>query len=315
MRNIVFVKTSSLGDIIHHMPAISDARRVYPDARLSWVVEEPFAPLARLHRDIDEVIPVATRRWRTQILNPGTWREVFAFTRRGASPGARTVIDTQGLIRSAIIARIIRGEVHGYDRASIREPLASWLYDATYSVKRDLHAVTRNRLLTALSLGYQPEKTIDYGLELEQKDLQSPYALLCHGTSRVDKEWAENNWIQIGRWMSSKGLTVLLPWGTAREQVRCVRLAAEIPGSRVLGLQPLDAVAHIIARASVVVGVDTGMIHLAAAYGIPLIAIFVMTDPSLTGPVGSGPITTTGGIGIQVSPEEVVSLLEQQPLI
>ena len=81
MSDILFIKTSSLGDVIHHMPAVSDARRHLPQARIGWVVEEAFAPLVRLHRAVDSVIPVASRRWRASPLSPSTWREIAAFQR------------------------------------------------------------------------------------------------------------------------------------------------------------------------------------------------------------------------------------------
>src|SRR6185369_10648210 len=148
MSDILFIKTSSLGDVIHHMPAVSDARRHLPQARIGWVVEEAFAPLVRLHRAVDSVIPVASRRWRRQPLAPQTWREFAAFRRAMREQPHETVIDAQGLLRSALITRFARGSRHGYDRASVRERAASWFYDVRHNVDRALHAITRNRMLT-----------------------------------------------------------------------------------------------------------------------------------------------------------------------
>lgn len=295
MTAILFVKTSSLGDVVHQMPAMTDARRHRPDARLAWVVEEAFAPLARLHPAIDEVIPVATRRWRSHLLSPATWREMSAFKAKLRAARADIVIDTQGLIRSGLIARAAGGVRHGYDAASIREPFASRFYDVRHAVARDQHAVVRNRQLTALSLGYQVDAAIDYGLVRPPRDGGAPYAVLLHGTSRAAKEWREVDWIGTGKWLRGQGLDVLLPWGNERERLRSVRVAAAIPGSRILERQPLDAMAKVIAGAALVIGVDTGLLHLAAAYGVPLIAVFLATDPGLTGPVGNGPITVVGG--------------------
>lgn len=314
MHGILFIKTSSLGDVVHHMPAVTDARKHQPDARLTWVVEEAFAPLARLHPAIDDVIPVSTRRWRSQLLNSGTWSEVSAFKARLKSIRAEKVVDTQGLIRSALIARTASGERHGYDASSIKEPLASWFYDVRHAVARNQHAVIRNRLLTGLSLGYAPDPVIDYGLIKPQRSSDAPYAVLFHGTSRVAKEWREVDWIGTGKWLHAQGLQVVLPWGNERERLRSERLAAAIPGSRILDRLPLDETAKVIANAALVVGVDTGLLHLAAAYEVPLIAVFLATDPGLTGPVGNGAITVVGDKDVYPSFERVIEAAEKLAL-
>lgn len=311
MRDILFVKTSSLGDVVHQMPAVTDAARHCPGRQLAWIVEESFAPLARLHPAVSEVIPVATRRWRSAIAHPSTWREMMDFAAALRAREPATIIDTQGLIRSALIVRKLRGEKHGYDRDSIRERVASYAYDVTYRVSRDLHAVKRNRTLTALSLGYRPDEAIDFGLVRSKAAGHAPYAILQHGTSRVAKEWREVDWIGIGKWVASRGLEVLLPWGNKAEQVRAERVASAIPGSRVLMRQPLDQTAQIFSGASLVVGVDTGLLHLAAAYRVPLIAIFTASDPGLTGPVGSGPIRVLGGKGQYPSFRQAIAAAEE----
>jgi len=314
MHGIMFIKTSSLGDVVHQMPAMTDARLRFPDARMTWVVEEAFAPLARLHPAVDDVIAVATRRWRSQLLQSSAWREASAFRSRLKSVNAQRVIDTQGLIRSASLARMATGERHGYDSASIREPVASWFYDVTHTVARDLHAVTRNRTLTALSLGYAPDQNLDYGLVKPVRGSVAPYAVLLHGTSRAAKEWREVDWIGTGKWLRGQGLDVLIPWGSDAERIRSERISAAIPGSRVLARQPLDETAKVIANASLVVGVDTGLLHLAAAYSVPLIAVFRATDPGLTGPVGNGSITVVGGKNVYPSFERVIEAAEKLTL-
>ena len=311
MPGILIIKTSSLGDVVHQFPAITDARRHYPDARIAWIVEEAFAPLAKLHPALDEVIAVSTRRWRSQFLRPSTWTEMPQFRARVGALKAEKVVDTQGLIRSAIIARMANGERHGYDASSIREPIASLFYDKKHQVAHDQHAVTRNRILIGLSLGYSPDAPIDYGLARPPKSTRARYVVLLHGTSRASKEWREVDWIGTGKWLRNQGLDVLLPWGSEAERLRSERLAAAIPWSRVLERQPLDATAEIIANASLVVGVDTGLLHLAAAYGVPLIGVFLATDPGLTGPVGSGSITIIGGKGAYPSFERVIGAAQK----
>ena len=165
-QEILFIKTSSLGDVIHHMPALTDARAHFPQARLSWVVEEAFVPLAKLHPAVNEVIPVSSRRWRKQLLSPSRGA-ISAGFKRAAVQHLQQIVDTQGLARTGLISKIARGERHGYDRASIREKLASRFYKVHHTVTRDLHAVARNRALTGLALGYIPQGRPDYGLERE----------------------------------------------------------------------------------------------------------------------------------------------------
>lgn len=309
MASILFIKTSSLGDVVHHMPALAEARAARPDARIDWVVEEGFAPLARLHPAVDEVIPVATRRWRAQPFSAATWSEIGALRGRLRGP-FDLVIDTQGLLRSALIARLAKGVRHGYDRSSIREPFASRFYDVKHSVSREQHAVARNRALTAKALGYAVGNAVEYGLPRGTPS-PAPYAVLLHGTSRAEKEWSEAGWIELGAALHRRGLRVLLPWGSDAERARSERLSQAIAGSEVLARQPLDRTATIISGASLVVGVDTGLLHLAAAYAVPLVGIYVATEPGRTGPVGAGKIEVIGGKGAAVTADEVIAAAER----
>jgi heptosyltransferase I len=311
MSSILFIKTSSLGDVVHQLPAMTDARRRFPAARIVWVAEEAFVPLARLHPAIDEVIPVATRRWRYQPLDKDTWREVVGFRQSLRSVGAETVIDTQGLIRSAVISRLSHGVRHGYDHQSITETPASFFYNVKHRVSRALHAVTRNRVLTGLSLGYDSFAQLDYGLGHLIPAKRSRHALLFHGTSRAEKEWSDAEWIKVGQWIAAQAYTVLLPWGNEREHARCRYLSSFIPGATILENLPIDKLAEITATASFVVGVDTGLLQLAAACGTPLASIFISSNVSLTGPTGSGPIVCFDGSKKNVSADEVIRSLER----
>jgi len=311
MANVLFIKTSSLGDVIHHMPAIVEARRRRPDAPIAWVVEETFAPLVRLHPAVDEVIAVASRRWRHALLSRATWGEVRAFRRAIRSRVYDEVIDTQGLLRTAVISRLARGRRHGYDASSIREPLAARFYDVRHRVSRDLHAIERNRVLTGLALGYAPDGTIDFGLDRARLALvgSAPFGILLHATARETKQWPEERWIALGRALAARGIALELPWGTEAERQRSERIAAGIPGTRVPDRRPLDELARRIAAAQFVIGVDTGLLHLAAALGVPLVGIFVGSEPGLTGPLGQGAIAIVGGKGAMPEADEVLSAL------
>jgi heptosyltransferase-1 len=313
MATILFIKTSSLGDVIHHMPAIAEARRHRPDARFVWAVEEAFAPLVRLHPAVDETLPVASRRWRRALLQAATWREVREFADSLRAQAYDEVIDTQGLLRTAIISRLARGRRHGYDAASIREPLAAHFYDVRHSVSRALHAIERNRTLTGRALGYAPQGGVDFGLDREKLAgaADAPYAILLHATARPEKQWPEERWIGLGRALAARGTNVLLPWGTEAERGRSERIAGAIPAARVPGRQPLDQVARLVAGAQFVVGVDTGLLHLAAALRVPSVGIFVGSEPGLTGPMGQGPIAIVGRRGAAPAVDEALGVLDR----
>jgi heptosyltransferase I len=313
MSDILFIKTSSLGDVIHHMPALTEAQRERSDARFTWVIEESFAPLVVLHPAVGGTIPVASRRWRKALHQPATWKEIAEFAKSIRERNYNEVIDTQGLFRSALMARIASGRRHGYDIRSIREPAASWLYDVRHGVEWNLHAIARNRALTGLALGYAPKGPIDFGLDRARLAMSvgKPYALLLHATARHEKQWPEQNWVVLARALSARGLEPLLSWGTEREHARSKRIAAQVGETRVAERRPLDETARLIAGASLVVGVDTGLLHLAAALGVPLVAIFLASEPGLTGPMGQGPIAIVGGNGAAPTAEEVVAAADK----
>ena len=303
---ILVVKTSSLGDLVHMLPALSDAAKVIPNLRVDWVAEEGFAAVPAWHPAVARVIPVAVRRWRKTLLSKATWRELGMARAAMRETRYDAVIDTQGLLKSAVLARLAQGEHWGYDRHSIREPLASLSYDQRARVPRDLHAIERNRRLMAAALGYGMEDLpLDYGLaglaerlaphvgaNLFAQDLanvrinshlQKAYVLALHGTSRVDKEWPEADWIAVGHALAQNGRALLLPWGNAREKERAERIAAAVPTAQVLPRLGLDELAAIIACADAVLGVDTGLMHVAAALRKPGLALFPATLPALTG--------------------------------
>jgi len=311
MTNILFIKTSSLGDVVHHMPALTDARKAHPDATFSWLVEEAFAPLVRLHPAVDKVIPVAWRRWRKSLYTPATIAEIRASFRNIREQRYHEIVDTQGLLRTAILTRAARGRRHGYDASSVREPLASLFYDVRHRVDRNLHAVERNRILSGLALGDTPQGAPDFGLDRTRirKDGTSRYGLLLHATARPEKQWPDAHWVAFAKVFAQR-FELVLPWGTEFERTRSENIAAAVPGTRVPDRSSLDQVAKLIAGAQFVVGADTGLLHLAAALGVPLVAIFTGSKPGLTGPVGRGRLSILGDDGKPPPVDAVVEAVE-----
>jgi heptosyltransferase-1 len=314
MAEILFIKTSSMGDVLHHMPAVTDARRRFRRARITWVVEELYAPLARLHPGVDEIVPIAVRRWRRTLYRAGTWYEMRAALSKLGARSYDAIIDTQGLVRTALLARVLSGPRHGYDRDSIREPFAARFYSLRHRVGWDLHAIARNRALTGRALGYPPEGPPDYGFDrsgFRPPNTAAPYTVLFHATAKRQKEWPEDRWLAVGQALAERGLAVVLPWGNAAERARSERLAAAIPGARVPDLKPILEVGSLIAGARLVVGVDTGFLHLAAALGVPVVAVFTLAKSHTAMPVGPGPVELVGADGRIPPAEDVLAAVSR----
>lgn len=315
MTSILLVRLSSMGDLIHTYPALSDLQRHYPDARVDWVCEEGFAELPCLHPLVERSISMAWRRWRRSWWQAPVRHEMAQFRQQLQARQYDWVIDAQGLLKSAAVAALAHGPRTGFDFRSAREGLASISYHKGHSVSRAGHAVWRNRALLGKVFGYEPEGPPVFGLNA-QASLPSwlpsgDYAVLLHATSRTDKEWDPASWLQVGRHLQAHGLSCVLPWGDAREQQRSRELAAQIPGSVVpptrLGLAQAAA---MLAQAQLTVGVDTGLTHLANAVDCPLIAIYTATDPGLTG-VTEGPrAVNLGGRDGGPTPDSVLQHLQ-----
>lgn len=287
-----------MGDVIHNLPAVTDLARAVPDAEIHWVVEEGFQEIPRLHPAVKQVIPIALRRWRRHPVKGMLHKEPQRFRRALREMPYHLILDSQGLAKSALVARMARGPVVGYDRKSIREPVASLLYKTRYPVSRQLHAIERNRQLTGSALGYVPQGLPDYGLVPPNLVLPwAPthrFATLLTATSRADKEWAESHWIAIGQQLAEQGIQVVLPWGGAAERARSERLARAIPDAVCPPRMSLTEAAALLAQSEVVVGVDTGLVHLAAAMASPVVAIFCQSDPEKTGVVAATPVINLG---------------------
>lgn len=314
---ILLVKTSSLGDVIHNLPVVSDILQHFPNATVDWCVEENFAAIPRLHPGVTEVIPVAIRRWRKRLFQVNTWQEINTFGRRLKAHRYDAVIDTQGLLKSAMITRQANGAHLGYDSFSARESIAARFYDRTFSVSTDAHAVIRNRQLVAAALGYALPETLDYGVSGAGNDAMSgvdwlpttPYVTLLTATSRDDKLWLEASWVDLGNALRALGYTTVLPGGSPIERERAARLASQIPDAIAAPALGIDQLATVLAESRAAVGVDTGLTHLSVALNTPTVAIYTATDPGLTGVLGPGFHKNLGGKQQMPTPEAVLEAL------
>ncbi len=314
MKKILLVKTSSLGDVVHNLPVASDIRAAVPGAEIDWVVEESFDAIPRLHSAVSRVLPVAIRRWRSGLLGGATRTEIGAFTRELKRRPYDVVIDTQGLFKSAWIAWMAPGVRHGLDFASAREPL-SLFYDRVHAVPWAMHAVERNRTLAARALGYAVPVSVNYGIRVAAARFvwlpQGRYAVLAHGTSARPKLWPVERWTELGARLGELGVRSVLPWGSTAERQRAEEIARAVPGAVVApGLSLADAAA-VLAGAGAVVGVDTGLAHLAAALSVPTVGLYCATDPAATGLYGCARAVNLGGVGRPPSVLDVLAALDR----
>ena len=311
---ILIVKTSSLGDVIHNLPVVNDIRRHFPDAVIDWCVEESFAAIPRLHPGVGEILTVAIRRWRKRLFSRQTWREIGAFRRQLRARRYDLVIDTQGLLKSALIAGQAVGTRCGYTAATAREPLAARFYDRHFAVATTDHAVVRNRQLVAAVLGYTPDAAPDYGIAVPPAAFgwlpPVPYAVLLTATSRDDKLWPDEHWLALGRQLHGRGWAAILPGGSASERARAARLAAGIAGAVVAPPLAIAELAAVLAGARAAIGVDTGLTHLAVALQVPTVALYTATDPGLTGVFGVAFHRNLGGKAQVPTPAAVFGELQ-----
>lgn len=294
---VLLIKTSSMGDIIHALPALTDAMRALPDISFDWVVEEGFVDIPGWHPAVHSIITVAIRRWRKSLWR--TWRsgEYAAFKQQLQANNYDLVLDAQGLLKSAWLTRGLTAPIAGADRQSVREPIASRFYDRHYPIQRNQHAVEKNRQLFAAALGYaKPDSVGDYGLDsaaIAQRETgvpQEPYLMFIHGTTWPSKHWPQEHWRELATHYSAQGRQILLPWGSEQERLRAEYIAADLVGVQVLPKMSLTSLASYIAGAQACVAVDTGLGHLTAALDTPCVSLYGPTSPELIGAYGANQV-------------------------
>jgi lipopolysaccharide heptosyltransferase I len=289
---VLIVKTSSMGDLIHTFPALTDACKADSNIQFDWVVEENFAQIPAFHPAVKNVFTVAMRRWRRDFSRSSVAQEISTAVRKIRQHEYDFVIDAQGLYKSAIITRLCRGVRCGVQMRTCREPLAALAYQRTVPVPKanELHAIDRQRILLSEILDYNIDGVqLDYGLhkdEFSDPGYVQPYLVFLHGTSRRAKLWDPLEWVRLAEIAQQAGLTIYLPWGNQDERQCAEAIAAQTANSIVLPPLQLREVANLLAQAVAVVGVDTGLAHLAAALKVPAVTLYIDTYPHLTGSCG-----------------------------
>ncbi|MEO8656161.1 MAG: lipopolysaccharide heptosyltransferase I [Ramlibacter sp.] len=304
--NILIVKLSSLGDVVHAMPAVQDLRAAHPRARIDWVVETPFAPLVHRCDGVDTVIGCSLRRWRQSPLGAQTGLEWRAFREALHRNSYDAVIDLQGLTKSALVSRAAWLTVGGKRYAMANQTEGSsyeaptrWVADVAIRIEPRVHAVRRGRELCAQALGYEVPADLRFGLraiplEVAPQEDAAHCVVLVHGTSRADKCWPEPHWLELGRALIAQGFHVGLPHGDDVERERCERLALALgKAARVWPRLDLGRLTDCLAHCAGVIGVDSGLSHIAVALDLPHVQIYNFDTAWRTGPLpvpqGSAP--------------------------
>lgn len=295
---ILLVKLSSLGDVLHNLPIVWDLRTRLPDAQIDWVVEEGYVHLLepllsrKGFRGIDRIIPFGLRRWKKNLFQLTTWKEFFSFRKTLQSITYDVLIETQGLLKSAIVCSLAKKSSHvvvaGLANAtefSGYEPLARSFYNQSVQVPTQCHAVDRSRWVMCSALDWSliergdapqfyPSEFISSIPKSAVAGLRPPYILCFHSTAREAKRWPNDNWIALGKDLSAQGYQLVFPWGNDAEKAVSQLLASEIPGAIVPLAFSIEEAFSVITGAALTVGVDTGLTHLAAVLNKPTIEIY-----------------------------------------
>lgn len=311
MKKILVVRMSALGDIIHGMPAVTDIHRRWPDAVIDMAVDERFVEIPQQHRNIRRVISIPLKRLKRRIGSPASWHELRSVIRDLRQEHYDVVIDLHGLWKSALIARMARADVRvGFHVSQCAERAAAWFYDRHFLPGAIPSRVQWQRDLAAFATGSDAAGAPDYGLRVPPAPAaleQRPRVVFFHSVSRDDRCWPEERWIELGRALAQAGYYIELPWGSDAERQRAQRLCAGI-GTEHAGvpqrLSMLEWVPRLGATA-LVVGVDSGLTHLAAATGTPCVALFTNSDPGLLVAQQGASARALGGPGVCPATSEV----------
>ncbi|MEO6050248.1 MAG: lipopolysaccharide heptosyltransferase I [Pyrinomonadaceae bacterium] len=296
---VLIVRLTSMGDVVQTLPAISDAAGALPGVSFDWVVDEDFAEIPAWHTNVEKVIPTALRRWRRECANAVRSGEMGSLLKKIRAHKYDAVVDLQGEMKSAMITRLAKGVRIGHDKRSVHEWGAQFAYRRSLHVPKGQHSILRMRQLLAGALNYSfDENVVDYGIDRTRLphpgvDLRERFIVFVHSTSWESKNWPEHYWRNLTLRAAASGVKVLLPWGSSDERARSERIA----GAEGIVLPDLSIAqkASIISRADAVVGLDTGLSHIAAALDIPGISLYGATDPLLVGATGKNQINIASG--------------------
>ena len=323
---ILLVKLSSLGDVLHNIPIVWDLRKRLPDAQIDWIVEEAYVHLleplktTETFKGIDRITPVAFRRWRKNLFSIRTWREFFAMRRLLQATSYDVLLETQGLLKSALVCAMAKKSDHavvaGLGNATEHsgyEPMARMFYTQSVHVPVKCHAIDRSRWVMCSAFDwpllnrndepprFYPQAFVEQlppllfdGLKKTEQGTPAPYVVCFHSTARAAKRWPNEHWVELGKELSRQGYQVILPWGSEFEMKVSALIASQVPGAIVSRAFTIDEAYSLVAHAALTIGVDTGLTHLSAVLGKPTVEIYCDSPRWKTEGYWSGVIANVG---------------------
>ncbi|MGK0501170.1 MAG: heptosyltransferase-1 [Oceanicoccus sp.] len=291
-KRVLLIKLTSMGDLMHALPALTDASRAIPGIKFDWVVDEAFADVASWHPAVNRIIPSAHRRWKKELGQSLFGGQLKKFYKQLNRDDYDVILDAQNNLKSAAITFLRNGKAHGLDAESIREKPAHWAYSYQHKTNKSLHAIERQRQLFSQAIGYPlPESPPDYGIDRQQfavTDITLPakFLFFVHNASWTTKLWPEGHWHQLIMLAEQAGYSVVLPCGNDEELARAKRLAAAHEKTIALPKLPLSQIATIMDKAAGAVSCDTGLCHLAGLLDLPSVSFYGATSEKLIGATG-----------------------------
>lgn len=300
---VLIVKTSALGDVVHALPVLDYLHQAAPGIEVDWIVEAPFREMLEGNPLIVRLFVVRTKQWRKHPLGGETRREVSDLKRALAERAYDIVFDLQGNLKSGIITRLAGcGRRYGFDRDDVREPLNLLFTNNQVPLRRqDQHVSARSLRVVSVPFGRDyAGMTLATDIHTSPEDDAAAEALFAtlsdglifvfhQGTTWETKMWHEPGWIELGHRTLARfpDATILFSWGNEREREAAERVMTAIGrGTRILPKLTLKGLAAVLKRADLVVGGDTGPVHIAAAVGTPTLSFFRATDPKRNAPKG-----------------------------
>lgn len=295
---ILVIKISSMGDIIHTLPAITDASNAIPNALFDWVVEETFSEIPTWHPFVDQVIPIKLRFWKNQWYKLNSWKEYHKCIRQLNTKKYDAIIDAQGLLKTSLFIthKITYGTKHGMNFYSAKEGISSLFYHKNYYINKMQHAIERIRQLFSFSLKYTlplnlGQYNIRHNFNSKTKFYNlSPYLIFFHATTQPEKHWPELNWYMLIKYAINSGYQIKIPFWTIHEELFVKRLKDHFSEIIILSKLTLNQIAMQIIESRATISVDTGLSHLSAALNCPNLTLYGPTDPKLIGTYGHNQI-------------------------
>ena len=281
-----------MGDLMHALPALTEANSHVEDISFDWVVDTNFASVPSWHPLVNKIIMTDHRNWKKHLFSKDSRKSLREVINQINESDYDVVVDMQNNLKSAFISYLCKHDVVGMDSTSVREYPAHLAYSKKINVDKKLHAIERQKKLLGEALGYDyKRKSIDYGASFKnfiEPNIKLPnnYIVLVQNASWVTKQWSIENWQHLIQYLENKGIDMLLPSGNLKELERAKEICSISEKANALDLMSLNEIAFIVKNADFCICSDTGLAHLSALTRTPSITLYGPTKTSLIGTTG-----------------------------